>query len=89
MIDTASPFSISAAKDFPAGYSVPFCYKCQITPTGLAPIEITKFTITVTANPLECSGSLIDASFLNPPVINYDSTTTTTKVVSGYTEIFT
>ena len=62
MIDTASPFSISAVKNIPAGYSVSFCYKCQITPTGVNPIYFGKAIITVIANPL-CSGSLVYASF--------------------------
>ena len=73
MIDTASPFSISAAKDFPAGYSVPFCYKCQITPTGLAPIEFFRDTITVIAGPLDCNGALsFNNKFKNPNPVTFD-----------------
>ena len=37
-----APYGIIASETIPAGYTIPFCYECIITPTGLAPISFTK-----------------------------------------------
>ena len=83
----ASPFGISATELNPGGYTTPICYKCNITPTGLTPIEFTK-EISITANPLDCSGSLVDAIFANPTIL-YNSAGSSVSIAADYNSIFT
>ena len=89
MIDTASPFSISAVKNIPAGYSVSFCYKCLITPTGLNPIYIDKTSITFIANPLDCSEALsLNNKFKNPNKIAFHKNLDNKVIISSFNDIF-
>ena len=65
-----------------------FCYECDILPTGQTSILFKKDSISVVANALDCSSSLIDASFKNLPAIIYDSVVPTTIIAASYTDIF-
>ena len=72
-ISASTPYSITASELVPAGYTHTVCYKCDVKPTGLPVISFTKDSLTIQANALDCSTSLVDASFANPQLIAYNS----------------
>ena len=77
-----SPFQLSAKTNISPGYVVEFCYSCEVLPTGqTTTISFQKPDITVTANPLDCTGSLLDKNMPDPPSIPFNSANGSTKVV--------
>ena len=80
----SDPFGLTALETIAAGYSLTFCYECST-----ASQTITKDSITVTQNPFDCSGALVDASFANPAAIAYNSAGSSVTVAAGFTDIFT
>ena len=46
-------------------------------------------SITITGIPYDCTSSLVDASFSNPPPITFNSAGSPVDVVNSYYEIFT
>ena len=86
---TASPiFGLTGTETNAAGYSLTFCYRCGILPSGQAEIFFDKI-ITVSANPLDCSVALTDAGFTNPAAIAFNSAGSSVSVTTDYTAIFT
>ena len=83
-----APFSISATELNPLGYSYSLCYSCDIKPTGLPIITFTKDVITISALVLDCSASLVDASFSNPLPFAYNSAGSSIAVIASYTDVF-
>ena len=67
-----------------------FCYACDILPVGATvPVVFTKeIVLEVAAAPIDCSNSLIDASFVNPASINYKSGGSSITIVNSYNDIF-
>ena len=84
-------YGLTASETVLAGYSHTFCFECVVTPAAgsASPSTFQKDSITVTANPLDCSTSLIDASYANPNLINYNSAGSSVVVAPGFTAIFT
>ena len=80
----ADPFGITAVETNVSGYSLTFCFECST-----ASQTITKDSITVTQNPVDCSGALVDASFANPAAIVFNSAGSSMTVATGFTNIFT
>ena len=90
MLGAQPDFKITATEKNPLGFSLTFCMKCQITPTQLSPIDFQKDTIKVTAEALDCSGSLqADSSFSSIPVIEYQKNGPKINIASSYESIFT
>ena len=64
VLETASPFVLTAAETIAAGHLWTFCYECTVTPVGGLPtIKFTKDSLTVSQTALDCSSSLADAGF--------------------------
>ena len=57
-----SPYSITASETNALGYNEPLCFQCTITPTGLSPI-LFNHLLTIVADPLDCSVSLMKNEF--------------------------
>ena len=64
-----APYSVTATTLNPLGYSHSICYSCDIIPKGLPKIIFSKDLITISALALDCSNSLIEKPFKNPPSI--------------------
>ena len=47
VILAANPFGITAVETNVAGYSLTFCYECEVTPLGQPAIKFTKDSITI------------------------------------------
>ena len=87
---TASPnFGLTATELNSLGYTVAFCYRCEITPTGLTSIFFDYTVITVIGDPLDCSTSLTSAGFTNPANIPYNSAGSAVTVAADVSAIFT
>ena len=82
----AAPYSITATELNQSGYTYSICYSCEIT--GFPAIFFTK-DLTITGSPLDCSTCLVDAAFVSPAAIPYNSAGSSVAVVNGYTDIFT
>ena len=61
--------------------------RCGVLPTGQSEIFFDK-VITVTANALDCSSALVDAGFVDPPPIAFNSAGSSATVAADYTAIF-
>ena len=86
----APTFSITATELNPSGYSYSICYGCSIIPLDASPtIMFSKDLIVITSTVIDCSVALVDAAFVNPPPIPYNSGGTSVTVVTAYTDIFT
>ena len=83
-----NPYSIDASELNISGYSYSICYSCDINPSGLTLITFTKDFIQVTALVLDCSYSLTDTYFANPPVIPYSSFGSNVILAYDYSVIF-
>ena len=86
----ASPFGITASETNAAGYSVMFCYYCEVGVNGQAPFSyFTKDSISITQLPVDCSSSMTSTSFPNPAAIPYNSAGSAVTIATDYTAIFT
>ena len=65
-----------------------FCFSCVIKPTGLPEITFDNDEIKISASKLDCSKSLIDANFQNPPPFDYNSNVVTQTIAESYEIIF-
>ena len=73
----------------PAGYSYELCYMCSITQNTISITNIFVKKIVISAFPLDCTASLVDAGFANPAPIAYNSVGSVITVIADYTDIFT
>ncbi len=87
-ISTSTPYEITASEIVPAGYTYVVCYQCDVKPTGLPVIQISKDSLTIKANPLDCSNSLADKSFPNPAAVTYNSAGYVLTVVPSILDVF-
>ena len=87
MLDSTS-YSITAKENISKGYSITFCYVCEINALGYPPMFFTKDMIIVTQNALDCSTALTDAGFKNPPSIPFKDSGPLIPIIEGYTSIF-
>ena len=87
---SGAPYTITAFEKNPYGYSESFCYSCEIQPFGQTPIKFDQ-QITVVADPVDCSNTLIDHGlFINPPPdIPFNSVGASVGITAAYTSIFT
>ena len=85
----ASPFGITASETNPLGYSVTFCFECEVIPTGQAPLYFTRDSFIVSQLAVDCSASLVDNGFLNPPAIPFNAFGSTLAITTGFTDLFT
>ena len=76
-------FGVAASETEPLGYSEMVCYECSIEPVGLPPVLFQK-SFTITANALDCSTSLVDAGFVDPPPILYNSAGSNMTLATDY-----
>ena len=83
----AAIYQITAKENVPAGYTLPICFECIITMIGKTPIVFKK-EIEVIQNALDCSTSLISASFANPTTITFNSAGSGITIISSYLDIF-
>ena len=83
-VDSNNPYGIVARQNNYLGYSETFCFRCGVTPTGsgLSAITIDKVII-VTAD-FDCSQSLINKGFQNPPIIKYDATGNNEIIIKSF-----
>ena len=86
-------FPVSAKSDVSgsAGYTEDFCYSCEVTlPGGLGSIFIDKDDLHVIQNPLDCSSSLVDAGFADPPQFQFSGVQGSIETLAtDYKTIFT
>ena len=86
----SAPFSISAIETNPNGYTVNFCFECEINPAGQSSIFFTKDAITITADQLDCSTSLSPVGwYTNPPAVSYNSAGSQVMLAPSYESFFT
>ena len=83
MIGLAPSYSLSAATDVSAGYSLPVCYRCSVSPSFTSFLK----EFTVTALPLNCDIALEDNSFV-PATLIYNSAGSSSVVAVDYKTIF-
>ena len=83
-------YLISASEIKPEGYSLSFCFRCIITPTGLPSITpFTSLVITVVADPLDCSSSLqLNTDFVDSPAVVFNYQETSKTIIKSYKDIF-
>ena len=82
-------YQLIASELNPAGYSLDFCYVCNVQPTGLASITPFNHSMTIVQDPLDlkdCSKALSKKSIIIPD-ISFNSTTDFVQVFNSY-EIF-
>ena len=82
-------FEIAANELNPAGYYFNLCYSCDIQDTATTTMSTFSKQIIIEAFALDCSASLVDAGFVSPSPIAYNSGGTVITLVADYTSIFT
>ena len=86
-IGPSPEYKLSTSEIEPSGYIQNFCYRCIISPVAQATINFQK-DLTIIANPLDCSSSLVDNLFVPSP-IEYNSVGSKKVISPGYETIFT
>ena len=91
ILGSSAPFGITAKETVSLGYSLSFCYECEVTPIGKTPVKFTKDSIVVSQNMLDCSVSLTNKNSWStaPFVFNKNNNDGSLKAILGsYKVIF-
>ena len=89
ILGSSNPFEVTAKKTISLGYSLTFCYECEVTPTGQEqePIKFTKDQIVISQDKLDCSASMSSKVF-SSAVFGFNENAPPKELFASYETIF-